>query len=204
MPIGIYPRTEKHFKIMSKAMKGKKNHLGHKHSAETKRIMSEIKKGKHISPSTEFKKGHKINLGRHHSEETKLKISIAHKNMSIETRHKISESHKLLKGEKSVSWKGGVTPVSLLVRHSLKHKLWREAIFKRDNWTCKKCNKRGEYLEAHHLKRFNKLVQEAIREFPLLSKYDACMLYQPLWDIDNGITFCRKCHDKTKGRTIKD
>jgi hypothetical protein len=43
-----------------------------------------------------------------------------------------------------------------------------------------------------------------IAKYPLLQPYDACMLYEPLWDINNGKTLCKKCHDKTKTRRNND
>ena len=62
---------------ISKANKGKH------HSEESKKKMSEAKKGeKHPM------------YGKHHSDESKKKISEAHKNISEETRRKLSESHK--------------------------------------------------------------------------------------------------------------
>lgn len=65
------------------------------------------------------------------------------------------------------------------LRYSKKANNWRVAVFKRDNYTCQKCKVRGGYLEAHHIKPF--------AHFPELR-----------FDLNNGITLCRKCHTKTK------
>ena len=76
-----------------------------------------------------------------------------------------------------------------LIRQSNEFKIWRLEVFKRDNWTCQKCkvrSKKNQYIriEAHHRKPF------AI--FPELR-----------FNIDNGITLCKKCHDKEpKGKEI--
>lgn len=94
-----------------------------------------------------------------------------------------------LRKEKNPNWKGGITPISMAIRNSKEMKLWKESIFKRDNWTCKKCFKRSEkgnyvYIEAHHIKPFSL--------FPELR-----------FEISNGITLCKKCHSKEpKGREI--
>lgn len=147
-----------------------------------------------------FKKGNKLgkyNLGKKHSEEHKRKISLAHKGKkgiykhSEETKKKISDSNKgrklseewknkiseSCKGEKSSNWKGGITPENQKIKNSIEYRLWREAVFARDNWTCQKYKIRGGSLHAHHIRNF---AEEKDLRFA----------------INNGITFCRDCHKK--------
>lgn len=64
-------------------------------------------------------------------------------------------------------------------RYSKKASEWRKSIFERDNYTCQECGVRGNYLEADHIKPW--------AYFPDLR-----------YELDNGRTLCRKCHDKTK------
>lgn len=92
--------------------------------------------------------------------------------MSINTRLKISESHK---GDKSHFWKGGLTPKNAKIRNSIEIRLWREAVFARDNWTCQKTGSRGCRLNAHHIDNF--------ADFPKLRT-----------SIENGITLSEKAH----------
>jgi len=85
-------------------------------------------------------------------------------------------------GDKSATWKGGVTPEHLRIRNSKAYKDWRESVFIRDEYTCMSCNaKSGKgldvYLHAHHIKSFSK--------FPDFR-----------FDINNGITLCKSCHYK--------
>ena len=73
------------------------------------------------------------------------------------------------------NWKGGITPVNERIRKSLEYRLWRNEVFKRDNWTCQECDKKGGILNAHHIKNFV--------DFPELRT-----------SLENGITLCEKCH----------
>ena len=176
--------TEEHKKKISDGVKiayknGKIKHylLGKSFSEEHKRKISIANKGKKKPPFTE---------------EHKRKISKFQKNRkrgprSIETRKKMAEARK---GEKSSSWKGGITPINNTIRKSLEYKLWREAVFKRDNFTCRFCGIRGGILQADHIKRF--------ADYPELR-----------FAIDNGRTLCIPCHLKTdtygnKSNLIKD
>ena len=63
-------------------------------------------------------------------------------------------------------------------RHSKEYRIWRTSVFERDNYTCGGCHKRGGILHADHIKSFT---------FTPEKRYD----------IDNGRTLCKKCHEKT-------
>jgi len=60
-------------------------------------------------------------------------------------------------------------------RTSNEYKIFVKAVFVRDNYTCKKCGKRGGDLNAHHLKNYS--------SYPKLR-------YLPI----NGVVLCKKCH----------
>jgi 5-methylcytosine-specific restriction endonuclease McrA len=80
-------------------------------------------------------------------------------------------------GEKSHLWKGGLRSEKQALRETLEYKCWRQAVFKRDNYTCQKCFKSNtNSLRAHHILPF--------------------YLYEDLrCDVENGITLCEECHD---------
>ena len=85
-----------------------------------------------------------------------------------------------LKGELSPFWvKNKKEPRCKFIRKSFKYKQWRNFIFKRDGYTCKKCHAKGGELNAHHITNFASIYEGAD---------------EILYDTDNGITFCADCH----------
>lgn len=169
MAKGVYTRTEKvraNMRIVNKLP----SRLRIIMSEEQKEKISKSKKGKFPTP------------------ETRLKLSIAKLGntnnprlpRSLETRKKISNS---LKGEKAPNWKDGISPLNKIIRGSLEHKIWRESVFKRDNYACIWCgtksgNGKAVILNADHVKPF--------AHYPELR-----------FAIDNGRTLCISCHKKT-------
>tara|TARA_R110000868_G_scaffold205126_4_gene453435 strand:- start:752 stop:1090 length:339 start_codon:yes stop_codon:yes gene_type:complete len=72
-------------------------------------------------------------------------------------------------------WKGGITSINDKIRKSHIYKIWKKAIFEKDDYICQKCGKRGGDLNAHHIKPF--------------------AIYPELrFALDNGETLCIKCH----------
>lgn len=139
------------------------------------------------------------NKGHKTTSETKAKISSANKGrkfgvMPKEYREKISKSlkgkmpkfipnNKGIKrtyeqrniGEKHWNWKGGITPEMLKIRNSMELRLWRKAVYERDDFTCQKTKIKGGRLVAHHINNF--------ADFPELRT-----------SIENGITLGREVH----------
>ena len=96
-----------------------------------------------------------------------------------------------IRGEKHPQWKGGITDVSDKIRKSRKFKSWVKSVFERDDYTCQNCKERGGRLNAHHIKAFSIIIEEK----NITTSWDA-MKCEELWDINNGITYCKKCHIK--------
>ncbi len=106
--------------------------------------------------------------------------------------------NEIMKGERAHSWKGGITPVSKRVRSSKEYFKWREAVFKRDNYSCVLCgdNESGT-LNADHIISFSKIMDDMKNLFGVDKILDQYSTYKPLWDITNGRTLCLDCHKLT-------
>ena len=167
---GIKNSLGKHWKLSDKAKENISNgHYGLKHSKETKK-----KIGRKGDKNKNWKGGKPkcLDCGKLLSNYNNKRCSICSK-----------------KGNNSPMWKGGITKERVKIWFSNEYKIWRKLVFKRDNYICKKCNKRSRKgkrleLEAHHIKLFS--------TFPEFR-----------FDVKNGITLCKKCHNKTK-RKEKD
>lgn len=141
---------------------------GLKHSEETKRKIGLKSRGRKHNVGRKrpdlAERNRLLKTGSKHSEETKRKIGLASKGKNV--------------GEKNPMWKGGITPINKAIRTSTEYKLWRKAVFERDNYTCVWCFARGVEIQADHIKPF--------ALFPELRLA-----------IDNGRTLCVPCHKTT-------
>src|SRR3990167_3306149 len=85
--------------------------------------------------------------------------------------------YKFYKGKGNPHYIDGRNPINKAIRNSQEYKLWREAVFKRDNWICQECGQVGGELNADHIKPF-----ALFRELRL--------------SLNNGRTLCVNCHRK--------
>lgn len=153
-------------------------------SSEVRKRISESMKGK----STAWLTGRKL------TDEHKKRISVSStgkKRPWVKGHPKgwqhSPETRKKLSGANNKFWKGGITPINLVIRNSAEYKLWRIAVFARDSYTCVWCGIKGGTLNADHIKPF--------------------ALYPELrFAIDNGRTLCVPCHKTTDtfARNIKN
>lgn len=79
-----------------------------------------------------------------------------------------------LRGDKTSSWKGGISPEHDLIRNSAVYKKWREEVLSKDRHTCQKCFSKHK-LQVHHLFDFANYPSER-------------------FSVDNGSVLCSFCH----------
>lgn len=112
----------------------------------------------------------------------------------------ISQTGKF--GKKNNHYIDGSTSLRDGVRHLLEYKIWRNLVFKRDDYTCQHCgDNKGHNLNAHHKVPFSTTLHKFLAEYnqfsPIEDKETLIRLaikYKPFWDINNGITLCEDCH----------
>ena len=173
----------------------------------------QFKKGNH--PKTEFKKGINLyggwNRGLTKNNNKSLKkMSETIKQQFENGRLKIAQWKKGdTRANKNWNWKGGITPLSSMIRHSQESMEWKIKIFKRNNYICQKCFQRGNSLHIHHIKHFALILQEFLQTYSQFSPIEdketlvrLAITYKPFWDIDNGITLCEECHLQKKQGTV--
>lgn len=173
----LAPFSEEHKRKIGDSNRGKV------HSIEQNQRHSEILKG-----SIPWNKGKK-NI---YTKETLIKISLSTKKamsnpdviskMSLCKKGKpnacIGQKRPNMTGVNNPRWKGGLSTEHEQIRKSTEYKLWRKAVFARDNYTCVACKATKCELNADHIKPF--------AFFPELR-----------FAIDNGATLCVPCHRKT-------
>jgi len=151
------------------------------HKSPSKLTMDKMKKSakKAVNPGR-FKKGHPA-----------PRTAFKKGNPAPKTAYQ--KRDKRIIGKNNSNWKGGVTSIKDMIRQLPEYFIWRSDIFQRDNWTCQTCGKRGCYLEAHHNKELYKIIEE--NNIQTLEQARKC---KELWNLDNGVTLCIKCHGLTK------
>lgn len=147
-----------------------------------------FKKGEHRNPSTEFKKGihpknvFKKNIGYtgirdfYNSSSWKQKQILSHKGQHSSPNTEFKKGvHVSPKTEFKPLIPGGISSEEMKFRNSSEYREWRNQVYQRDNYICQRCKIRGGRLVAHHIKFFVTNPESRI-------------------DLDNGVTYCRPCH----------
>ena len=154
-----------------------------------------------------------IFYGQKHSQETKLTWNKIRTGPKIKKECKLckkifqvvpSETNKKFcsrkcsdiyyKGENAHNWKGGVTKLRDLLRQTLEYKKWRKLVFVRDDYLCQRCHQENSgNLHVHHIKMISKIFEDYD-----IKSVEKALNCKELWDTNNGITLCNKCHGKIR------
>ena len=169
------------------------------YSEETKKKISRTLKRKGIKPPS--RKGAKLSkkhikvlksiwINRKRSKKNRLNSSLGARKRVLNGTHNF--------------YRGGLVSIKQQIRDCVQYKLWRETIFKRDNYTCVDClakngNGKSVYLIADHIQSLASI----IRLYKIKNLKDA-LNCDILWDINNGRTLCTECHRKTDNYGIKE
>lgn len=186
MPSGVYVRTEEHKRNLGNA------HRGYKFTKEQKERLSLS----HMGQPGYW-------TGKHRSKETLKKMTGSFKeghtpwNKGLTKRNdvRIENYGKKIRGENHPNWGGGRDSFKRRIRFSFKYRQWRSDVFTRDEFICQECGHRGGKLNAHHIEQVC-----LILELNDIKTYEQAMVCSELWNINNGITLCEKCHWRKKRR----
>jgi len=157
----MFKKGHKHSENWYKTIKGKPK------QQHVKDAVSRAQKSRKHHPQEGFQKGHPVIEG---TEYTRFK------NGSIPWNK--GKPFYQIRGVNHPLWKGNSEERKHLMAQ-IEYKIWRSNVFSRDNWTCQTCGRRGIYLEAHHIKSWQK--------YPELR-----------FEVSNGVTLCKECHNLTK------
>jgi 5-methylcytosine-specific restriction endonuclease McrA len=188
----IPPNTKGKVMVQEQKDKIRQSNLGKKVTEETKIKMANAKigtvgywKGKNRNTKTNKKISETLKQKNSKKPDFNKKCVVCESIITLKNKNLLDKKKfcsnvckfESNKGENSYAWKGGKTEQSKLIRQSKEYKLWRSAVFARDNYTCIWCFSKIE-IQADHIKPF--------AHYPELR-----------FAIDNGRTLCRDCHRTT-------
>ena len=176
--VSLSKKTQKNCSFACGRIAFSKTQKGHKISERTKRKIGLSNKGK-IRTKEQIENHIKKTKGRVFGYKYPKGNIPWNKNKKTGIIPKTAFRPGVYIGEKHYNWKGGITPIRVKIYRSKEYQNWRNFVFKRDDYTCLNCGTKGCYLEAHHIKRWI--------DYPKLR-----------YEIDNGVTLCKSCHNLTK------
>ncbi len=81
-----------------------------------------------------------------------------------------------MRGKKSPFWKKDKTDDERINgRKYYEYHEWRRQVYRRDDYVCQKCGENSKTLNAHHIENYSDKKEKRL-------------------SVENGTTFCKKCH----------
>ena len=97
--------------------------------------------------------------GKEKAENIKFKCRLSHKGQHNSPATEFKKGN--MSGELNPKWKGGITPLHIVIRCSEKYKIWQGKVFQRDGWTCQTCSEKSHGdIVAHHIKPLRQILKE--------------------------------------------
>jgi len=127
------------------------------------------------------------------SDSSNRKRSIAHKIFWKNNPEKLADRGKKIRGENHYNWNGGISNLNRSIRQLDEMRKWQKQVKKRDK-RCMVCGNKNE-LESHHINSVSNIMSNHN-----ITNRDEARKCDELWNINNGITLCRKCHYEIEGR----
>ena len=156
-------------------------------------------------------KGVSNSLGRKVAEETKEKLRQINRKGTFKkcivcsktfwaSPGEIKKNKKFCSRKCYADSKEGETSLRVLIWRSKRYKNWRASVFERDNYVCQDpfCNHIEKTLNVHHIFTLKNIMK--INNIKTKEDAEKC---DKLYEINNGITLCKKCHKKTQGKEQK-
>lgn len=165
---------------------------GKKHTAESRQKMSAIKKAEGNTPEQRAQRAARARAARARDKENgrdPFSPEARAKARAVTTAQRKGRTYADIYGDRAAeevrkrreknraNWPLSDADPERREKHNAdyRYREWREAVFARDDWTCRDCGVRGGRLEAHHIKSW--------RDHP-----------EHRFDTDNGLTLCKDCH----------
>jgi len=143
------------------------------------------------------KPGTNNRTGYRHREESRRKISESHKKWCAVNPDKVKARGDKTRGKNHYNWKGGCSRLNAAIRRLTENRKWMDAVKARDS-KCLVCGS-TEKLESHHIVPLAVLV--GVHGITNREQAREC---KELWDLENGMTVCARCHYKIHGRKYED
>lgn len=125
--------------------------------------------------------------GKPKSEESKIKRSISLTEWCKVNPEKLKQRGTKIRAESHYRWNGGITYLNKAIRLMTENRKWAKLVKERDGH-CVICGSIDE-LESDHL-----IPLSVIIELAGINNIEEARNNQLLWNVNNGITLCRKCH----------
>ena len=163
-----------------------------KHRAEAQKLVG-ITEAQQAALSMGRQKGTNHLNGVPKTKQSNTKRSQSVKEWCKQNPEAVSARGEKLRGENHYRWSGGASKLNQAIRRMTENRKWMDAVKRRDG-CCTQCGS-GESLEAHHLKALAEIIQDNSIE-----SVDEARRCPELWDVDNGVTLCQRCHYQEHGR----